>query len=111
MPRRHEMRTEFVMKPVVCSQLLVDVPELASGITEEHPARDAVVQRAEIQEQQQNSAANHPSIPVEQDVLERRKECQLASRPGHDEERRQRRSERRVRSHCFVSSNAWSIRK
>src|SRR5262245_230565 len=106
MPRRHEMRTEFLMKPVVCSQLLVDVPELTSGITEEHPARNAVVQRAEIQEQQQNSTANHPSMPVEQDVPERRKECQPASQPRHDEERRQRRGERRIRSHCFVSSNA-----
>ena len=53
------------MKPVVCSQLLVDVPELASGITEEHPARDAVVQRAEIQEQEQNDRAYKPSVAVE----------------------------------------------
>src|SRR4029077_1350888 len=67
---RNEVRPKLLMKSVVGSQLLVDVTQFASRITEEHPARDTVVERAEIQEQQQDRAADRPSVSVEQETLE-----------------------------------------
>src|SRR3954470_6121035 len=99
------------MESIVSSQLFVDVAQLPSRITEEDPARNAVVERAKIQEQQQNGADYRPAVSVEKDGLERRQECEFARDPGHDQKRRQRGSERSVRSHCFASSNAWSTRK
>src|SRR4029078_7826082 len=67
---RNEVRPKLLMKSIVGSQLLVHVTQFSSRITEEHPARDAVVERAEIQEQQQDRAADRPSVSVEQETLE-----------------------------------------
>ena len=58
------------MKSVVSSQLLVNMTQFSSRITEEHPARDTVVERAEIQEQQEDRASDRPSVSMEQEALE-----------------------------------------
>src|SRR3954451_15501944 len=99
------------MESIVGSQLFVHVSQLPSRITKKDPARNAVVERAKIQEQQQNGADDRPAVAVEKDGLERGQEGESARHPGHDQEGRQRRGERSVRSHCFASSNAWSTRK
>jgi hypothetical protein len=94
------------MKSIVRSELLVHVPELASGVAQEHPACDAVAKRAEVEEKQQDGANDHPSVPVEEEGFEWGEKGELAGRPGDDQERYQRRCERSIRRHCFVSSNA-----
>ena len=77
------------MQTVVGPELLVDVPQLAAGISQEHPSCDAVVEGAQVQKEQQDRAGDDPTVAIKQDTFERCQECQFTGHPGHDQERRQ----------------------
>src|SRR5438093_5779796 len=102
---------DFLDRGVSGDELLIEVMQLPACVAQKQPSRDAVVDRAQVQKDEQHAAYDQRSVVPKQCDFVRRQVAQFSGQPTDDEEGRDGSGKCGVGNHRFVSSNAWSTRK
>src|SRR5439155_2638661 len=105
-PSRRQVVAKIVQHGITRRELVIQVPELPAGVTQQQPASQAVIQSAQIEKQQEDRADDERTMQPKETSLVGSQKAQLARQPASDEEGRDGGQERGVGHHRVGSSNA-----